>query len=156
RAESSPSFVRRAAVGAGCALVPPALWMLHGAIAHGSPLFFLHRVAAYRTALGGRESVLGSLTAYPAALIRTEPEIVLGAAAAMVLRRGRLRRFVRPATVLVAVLAFLTVGRLVGGAPTHHDERPLLVVFWGLAVVVGATVFGEHGRSADWRTLAVL
>jgi hypothetical protein len=124
--------------------------MIHGSLAHGSVVFFFHRVAGYRQALGRTESPLTSLIGYPASFIRAEPELATVAVALLALAwRGegvRIERFARLAASLGAVFAFLVVGRVLGGAPTHHDERPLLPIFWGLAVVVSACVFDMRGR----------
>lgn len=130
------------------AIAPAAAWMIHGASAHGSAVFFLHRVAAYRAALGPPESFGAALAAYPLALLGAEPELVVVAVALVGARRDRrflASPFARPASILAAVFAFLVAGRLAGGAPTHHDERPLLSVFWGLSIVVAGLLFdGER------------
>jgi hypothetical protein len=133
---------RRSAAAAGLALVGPLAWLLHGVVRHGDALFFLRRVSAYRRALGEHESPLHALLAYPIAALRAEPELCLLAIGVAVfwLRGARQssghapRRF---AVVLGALCVFLLSGRLLDGAPTHHDERTLLPVFWGGAIFVG-------------------
>jgi len=136
----TPAFSFSSAVAA---LTPIAIWMIHGTVAHGSALFFLHRVAAYRAALGDVEPVGSAFFAYPLALVRGEPELVILAGLLLsTAPRASFRdsTFRRPACILGALFVFLVVGRLLGGAPTHHDERPLLSLFWGLAVLAAAFV----------------
>jgi hypothetical protein len=139
---------------AAIALLAPASWIAHGAASHGDALFFLHRVAAYRRALGVTEPLARSVLAYPAALVETEPEVTLSAllvAGIATARRARsLRRFSRPALVIGAILAFLVVGRVLDGAPTHHAERTLLPVWTFLSLFVVDALFtafpGAHAR----------
>jgi hypothetical protein len=123
------------------ALAPALAWIAHGAAIHGDALFFLHRVAAYRRALGISESLATSLVAYPWALLRSEPELTLAGVAALLVARKRvpesLAVLARPALVLASLLAFLIVGRILDGAPTHHSERTLLPIWTLLALVVG-------------------
>jgi hypothetical protein len=134
------------ASAAALALVPAGAWMLHGALAHGSPFFFFERVSSYRRALGESEPNLEALFAYPIALFR-EPELLFGVALlrTMVSRtdRSRLPYFARIAALPAAIFLFLVAGRLVGGAPTHHDERPLLPIFWFLAMFVAWCLFAS-------------
>jgi hypothetical protein len=108
---------------------------VHGAVTHGDALFFLHRVAAYRRALGVTES---RLAAYPALLVGAEPELTLGGialvAGATFYERSLLTSWKRPTILLAALFGFLVVGRLLDGAPTHHGERALLPVWAGLAL----------------------
>jgi hypothetical protein len=140
-------------VGAVAALMPGALWMLHGVSAHGSALFFLKRVSAYRQALGGSESTLASLAAYPVALVRSEPGLVIAAVLvlAVAARRARttLSQLSRPLAMLASLFLFLVAGRLLGGAPTHHDERPLLSILWGLAIVIPGVLFERSVTSGE-------
>jgi hypothetical protein len=121
------------------AWVTPLVWLSHGLLAHGDALFFVHRVAAYRQALGVTETFLASLAAYPVTLVTAEPELTLGAAAVLIIARRKDRSFLatfrRPAVLLVSLLAFLVVGRLFDGAPTHHAERTLLPLWTGLAIL---------------------
>jgi hypothetical protein len=128
------------ALAGAIAVVAPLIWMLHGLSHHGDAWFFLHRVAAYRRALGVREPPLKSLLAYPVTLVRAEPELVLGGGLALLAAYrdpSRARLLCRPAIAVVSLLGFLIVGRVLDGAPTHHAERPLLTVFYVLAVAVG-------------------
>jgi hypothetical protein len=147
----SPSGARpRAPLVAGVvALAAPLAWMLHGVLHHGDALFFLHRVAAYRRALGVSEPWPRALAAYPVALFRTEPEVVLAAGAVVwvaVRARTDIARLARPALVLGAVFAFLVVGRWLDGAPTHHEERTLLPI-WTACALVAAEGLARAARS---------
>jgi hypothetical protein len=130
------------AVAALLAVAAPSLWVLHGLLAHGDPLFFVARVAEYRRAVSSTPvSLLGSLFRYPLALLRSEPELAaLTAVAVAVAARDApgalaLRRFARPALLLFAVLVGLVLADLRDGAPTHHAERTLLSL-WLLASIV--------------------
>jgi hypothetical protein len=131
------------AVAAAIALVPACIWMLHGALAHGSAVFFFERVSSYRRALGDAEPKLISLFAYPRALFRAEPELVFAALFAHATHsdRARVAHFAKPAALPAAIFLFLVAGRLLGGGPTHHDERPLLPIFWFLAMFVAWGIF---------------
>lgn len=134
---------RDASIAAALAVIGPVAWLLHGVFRHGDALFFVRRVTAYRRALGEQESLLDGLLAYPAAAFRAEPELCLLAVGVVVLwlcgvvRPPRIGRF---AVVLGALCVFLVASRLRGGAPTHHPERTLLAVFWGMALVGGDAV----------------
>lgn len=130
------------------ALAGPAAWMAWNRAAHGDALHFLARVAAYRQALGGIEgSAAGRLLAYPAAMVREEPEIAALCAAALVVTaatRGvpallaRLSPYARPAAVAAAQIAALSLAMIKDGAPTHHPERAVLAEILLLALVGGA------------------
>ena len=72
-------------------------------------------------------------------LVRCEPEVValalLGASALWMTRqRAAWSRWLRPALALGALMAFLVAGDLRDGAPTHHAERALLAIWFGLAL----------------------
>jgi hypothetical protein len=132
-----------AAVSAALAVLGPVAWLLHGVARHGDAIFFVRRVAAYRRALGDGESWLHALAAYPLAFLRAESMLAGLMAIAAVLW---LRRTVRPpaarrfALVLGALCVFLLSGRLMDGAPTHHGERPLLPVFWAIALLAADAI----------------
>lgn len=79
-------------VAALLALVGPIAWVVWNRIAHGDALHFLARVAAYRHALAPRDDgTLVRLLAYPAAMMREEPELFLSplALAAVAFRARR-------------------------------------------------------------------
>jgi hypothetical protein len=141
------------------ALVPAFAWVLHGVVHHHDALFFFHRVAAYRRALGVTESTWAALTDVPIRLVVAEPELVLGGIVAVVLaRRARVgsARFARPALVLASILVFLVVGELVGGAPTHHPERTLLSIYLGGAIAVADAAGALLAGGAEMRTRRAL
>ncbi len=131
------------AASALVAAAGPLSWMLHGLLAHDSALFFVKRVVAYRRAIGaGSASTLGRLIDFPLAVLRCEPEVAglglvtLAAALGLGLRQ-ELRRYRRAGLLLLALLAFLVVGDLRDGAPTHHAERAVLAIWLSAAVLTG-------------------
>lgn len=144
------------------ALVPPVLWMVNGAIRHGSPLFFLHRVSAYQRALGGEQpSFLARLLRQPISLFSGEPEFFVAGLGLLVLLvvvlrssfQGLGRATRRFWLVLGSVLVFLMFGDVLGGAPTHHEQRVLLSLWLGFGLwlaepLVRALTAPDSGRGA--------
>lgn len=134
----SSLHVADAALAIGVAIAAPMAWMLWNKVSHGSATHFLDRVTRYRQTVGAAGAPLGEkLLVYPSAMLRAFPEAValgvLGLWSAWTWPR-------RMAPVLFAVggtLAFLIVGELGEGAPTHHPERALVAVSW-LAIALGA------------------
>jgi hypothetical protein len=129
------------AVAVALALVGPAWWMLHNHLAHGDALSFLRRVASYRAALG---TPGGDHLGYLFGLFIGCPAVVVSIAGLVFFgfRRGnraavaeRLSRMLPWGVAALLLLAFLVAGQIVGGAPTHHPERALLVI-WLLATFV--------------------
>jgi hypothetical protein len=151
--EGDVATPRQLAVAALLPLLGPLWWVFHGAVLHGDALFFLHRVAAYRRALGVTEPLSRSLLAYPAALIRREPEVTLSAVMALRIAADRapvaLSALARPALVVASTFAFLVVGRVLDGAPTHHAERTLLPLWMLLGIVVGEALARSLLKSSD-------
>lgn len=143
RVADRPRFVASAAL----ALAGPAAWIAWNQRAHGEALHFLTRVAAYRKALGGGsdESALTRFFAYPVALVRQEPELFAVLAVLLALAwsarlpalRARLARFARPALLVLAQIAALSLAMVNDGAPTHHPERAVLVAMLLAALVAG-------------------
>jgi hypothetical protein len=124
-------------------LVGPIGWVFHNRLAHGDALLFLHRVASYRAALGPAGSHPGGGLAYVGSLFAGCPAVLFALVGLIVVRfhregrvaaTQRLRPFFPWAAGAGALLAFLTVGEFVGGAPTHHPERAFLSV-WLLATL---------------------
>lgn len=115
------------------------LWVLHGVFVHDDAFFFVTRVTAYRAALGGEPLPwLERALSYPLALVRFEPELVVLAALALIFAKPAERARYRRAWLLFgSLLAFTVVGELRGGTPTHHEERVLLSLWFGLAVIAG-------------------
>ena len=129
--------LRRDAGGVLLCALGPASWMAWNAQAHGSPLHFLARVSAFRRAIGASAVPLSQkLFGYPQALWVDTPEIVILGVVALVgigwfpeLRK----RWGRPALVSCAVIAFLVIGDVGDGAPTHHPARALVMIWWIVA-----------------------
>ncbi|WP_437545276.1 hypothetical protein WME97_38965 [Sorangium sp. So ce367] len=142
------------ALAALVALAGPAAWIAWNRVAHGDALHFLARVASYRNAIGpGGDGSLLRLFAYPAAMVREEPELfawpIAIALVAWRARRGAapgavlppLLRAARPYALPGAVAAFqiaaLSLALVRDGAPTHHPERATLLALLLLALAVG-------------------
>jgi hypothetical protein len=131
---------KRAALAA-LPIAGPVIWVVHNRIAHGNALSFLQRVSSYRAALGS-ESGSHPFT-YVVGLVGGSPAVMLALLLVIVASRRSprreavvqgLRRYRGWIGASAALLAFLLAGQLFGGAPTHHPERALLVV-WLLAVL---------------------
>ena len=135
-------------MAAGAAAAFPLLWLLHGAFWHGDPFFFFARVSRYKAALGGTEPP-GTLFAYPVAALRHEPGacflLAVGLLLALITRASReaVRRARAIFAALAALVLFLVLGDLRGGAPTHHPERALLSL-WLIAPALGLHLLQEH------------
>ncbi|EYF03274.1 hypothetical protein [Chondromyces apiculatus] len=135
-------------VAALIALAGPAAWVAWNHVAHGDALQFLARVAAYRQALGsgGGDGLVSRLLAYPGAMLREEPELVLAPLALWLAVQGTpgaarfteaLRPYRVPAALASLQIAALSAALVRDGAPTHHPERATLVGLLVLALVVG-------------------
>lgn len=155
------SASRASWVAALVALAGPLGWLAHGALRHDSALFFVRRVSEYRRAVGaGNQTTWDALLGYPTMLLRCEPELCAVTAVCVALAlalgaRSLVRRHARPLLAIGAVLAFLVAGDLRDGAPTHHGERALLLIWLGLAAL-GGDAFGEAWRRARAAGRAVL
>jgi hypothetical protein len=130
------------ALGAGIALAAPLAWLAHGALHHGSALFFVQRVSDYRRAIGaGSSNFSDALWSFPSMLVRCEPELVaiatLSACAAIATGAKTLARHGRVALALALLLGFLIAGEWRDGAPTHHAERALMAIWLWLCVLAG-------------------
>ncbi|WP_437997307.1 hypothetical protein WMF26_41850 [Sorangium sp. So ce185] len=144
------------ALAALAALAGPAAWIAWNRVAHGEALHFLARVASYRSALGpGSDGSLLRLFAYPAAMVREEPELFLSPIAlALVAWRARrgappgaarplppllraARPYALPGAVAAVQIAALSLALVRDGAPTHHPERATLLALLLLALAVG-------------------
>jgi hypothetical protein len=119
-------------------------WLGHGILRHHDAFFFIKRVVAYKRALGGTSvSFIDALLTQPLAFFRGEPELVVVTVALLMmvaLRLGRAgfqgKTWIRPTVALFSLLAFLVIGDLRDGSPTHHGERVLLSLWLGCAVMV--------------------
>lgn len=131
---------------AALALVGPVAWLFWNWHAHGDPLHFVARVAAYRARMA--PSAAGTWALYPRAFARASPGtlmlLAVGAPAVWLDPMLR-RRWAAPFLSMLALMFFLVEGDLHDGAPTHHPERALVALFW-----LG-TAFGVDGA----RSLAV-
>jgi len=135
RAERRGPFLAQGAL----ALAPIAAWLLHGVFIHGDATFFWKRVAAYKSALGEGPSLGERFFSVPRSLLTDEPELCL-ALVLLGVDRTLLRRFARPALGAGALLAFLMIGELSGGGPTHHSGRAVLPVWYLIALAVGGAL----------------
>jgi hypothetical protein len=121
---------------AAVALAAIALWLAHGVARHGDAFFFVRRVAAYRQALGESEPLVLRVLGPLVSLFREAPELavplVLGLS-----RAGLTASFRRPLAGAAALVAFLMLGEIGGGGPTHHAARALLPVWFLAAVMLG-------------------
>jgi len=129
---------------AGLALLPIALWLLHGVFVHGDAFFFWKRVASYRQALGGGAPLLDRLVSVPRSLVAEEPELWLGLVVVAAGLRS-LTSYRQPRIGAITLLIFLMVGELAGGGPTHHAARAVLPIWYLLALMLGDLV----GRRVD-------
>ncbi len=127
------------AVPAFIAVLPIALWLLHGAVRHDDALFFWKRVASYKQALGAGSP--SSPAVEPLLALGRHGALLAASAFALAFRakiRGEsLAPYARGFVCSGAVVAFLAVGSLGGAAPTHHAARALLFVFFFLLCVIG-------------------
>jgi hypothetical protein len=125
-------------------LVGPAVWMLHNRAAHADALHFVHRVAAYRAALGA-PSGIATGARYLGAVVTGCPSLLVPLAAiAFAAARAKPTALLRwgPALSGVgALVLFLVAGALVGGAPTHHPERALLLLW-----ILGSAALADLGQ----------
>lgn len=137
-------------------------WMIHGVVDHQDAWFFVKRVSAYRRALGVEAIPLSTRVAkQPMALVRAEPELALlvcGLFVALLLVHGRagLRAsgWQRPVVATASLVGFLSIGDLFDGAPTHHEERTLLVAWLGMALLAGGMLDRLLSKPATVRQLS--
>jgi len=144
---------RRELSSALIAALGPLAWMAWNAHAHGSALHFVSRVTAFRHAIGAADlPIRDKLLGYPRALVTETPEAAgLGIAGIIGLASSpRLReRWRWAAAASVSVLAFLIVGDVRDGAPTHHAARALSPLWWVL-VGLGVDAIAEALSSRTW------
>ncbi|HKO49385.1 MAG TPA: hypothetical protein VJV79_16750 [Polyangiaceae bacterium] len=147
--------------GALLALAGPMLWLLLSHLRHADAWFFVARVTAYRRALGGSDTPLWSrLAEYPWALIWNALglcvlfPIVLFIAPKT--RQPDAPRYARCAVALLAMLAFLMLGSVRDGVPTHHAARVLLPLWYFGCVVVGREFARRAIDAAGRRRVAMV
>jgi hypothetical protein len=156
---TTPNERRRRTILCGAvALAGPLSWMAWNAYAHGSPVHFLARVSAFRRAIGAAAVPLADkVLGYPQALLLETPEAaLLGlAGGAGVARSPALRaRWALPCATALAILGFLVAGDLQDGAPTHHPERALAIVWW-IFVAMGADAIASAWRATTASSAAL-
>jgi hypothetical protein len=146
-------------LGAGLGALGPFAWTLWNRVSHGDALHFVARVTAFHHA-SASHAQLSAAVGYPEAMLRAEPEIVVAAAAAAIIAltfepaRTVLTRCARLWIVAGVCLLALTLSAAREGAPTHHAERAVLVVFL-FGAVFTAAVAAELLRSMSLAASAV-
>ncbi len=150
--------VAREIACAAVALSGIAAWLAWNAHAHGDALHFLARVRTFRAAVGAANVPLSAkVLTYPRALAGETPEVmVLGVLGlgAMAARPPLRARWLWAVASAAAILAFLVVGDVRDGAPTHHAARALAPLWWVLtgcgvdAVASAYPRLGPAGRRA--------
>jgi len=136
---------QRRPVYLGCAalaLLGPTLWLIHSHVSHGDAWFFIGRVTAYRRALGTADAPLWRrLAEYPWALLWNALGLCVLFPIFLFMapktRQPDGPRYARCAVALLAMLAFLMLGSVRDGVPTHHAARVLLPLWFLGCVVVG-------------------
>lgn len=145
---------------AALALSGPLLWLTLGHLNHGDAWFFIGRVTAYRRALGGGDAPLWRrLLEYPWALVWNALGLcVLFPIFFFVARKARTLdppRYGRCACALLAMLAFLMLGSVRDGVPTHHAARVLLPL-WFFGCVVAGREFTRRANDATGQRRVVI
>jgi len=145
---------------AALALSGPILWLGLGRLNHGDAWFFIGRVTAYRRALGGSDVPLWRrLLEYPWALIWNALGLcVLFPIFFFMARKTRTLdapRYARCAFALLAMLAFLMLGSVRDGVPTHHAARVLLPL-WFFGCVVAGREFTRRATDAPGRRRVII
>ena len=147
----------------GCALLAlsgPALWLFLGHLNHGEAWFFIGRVTAYRRALGGSDTSLWyRLAEYPWALIWNALGlwVLFPIFLFMAHKTPELHgpRYGRCAVALLAMLAFLMLGSVRDGVPTHHAARVLLPL-WFFGCVIAGREFARRATDVAGRRRVVI
>ena len=155
---------RTVAISVALALIGPLLWMLGGQLHHGHPLFFIQRVTDYRQALGlPTNPIWQTLLAVPKRLLLTEPELTWLALGCLLSGGPKLRSSGemsdgtrRSLVASMALLGFLITGELGDGTATHHAERPLLVLWLLLCVILARQLHVHDWSRRRWLLPTVL
>jgi len=146
--------------GALLALGGPLLWLILSRLAHGDAWFFVGRVTAYRRALGGSDAPLWRrLAEYPWALVWNALGLCvlfpIFAFMAPKTPEADGPRYRRCALALLAMLAFLMLGSVRDGVPTHHAARVLLPL-WLFGCVVAGREFARRAKDTAGRRRVVV
>ncbi|HYP75092.1 MAG TPA: hypothetical protein VER12_04020 [Polyangiaceae bacterium] len=147
---------------AALSLTGPLLWLVLGHSNHGDAWFFVARVTAYRRALGVTDVPLWRrLLEYPQALIWNAlalsvlfPVFLITAPKT---RSPDAPSYARCVAVLLAMLAFLMLGSVRDGVPTHHAARVLLPL-WFFGCIVAGREFTRRATDSGgrWRVAVVV
>ena len=129
------------------AVIGIATWLSIGVLEHGDAAFFVTRVTAYRRALGGLDaSLFQRVLEYPVLLVTEAPQLwALTLATVLFLRVRRALRVgerlpLRVLVSLLAMLAFLMLGSVRDGVPTHHAARVLLPIWFFVSLWVAQSL----------------
>ena len=152
------ALVQRRWAFLGCALLAltgPALWLIASYFSHGDAWFFIGRVTAYRRALGGADVPLWRrLAEYPWALIWNALGLCILFPIFLFMapktRQPDAPHYTRCALALLSMLAFLILGSVRDGVPTHHAARVLLPL-WFFGCVVAGREFARRATDAAGR-----
>ncbi len=144
------------ALAGALAVAGLAWWLCIGKLHHGSALFFIERVTAYKRALGGAQTTLLSrVLAYPKLWFSAAWAFWLlyvlvwlaarkSNAGTELLPSGRLN------CALISLLLFLVVGSVRGGVPTHHAARVLLPLWFYGCITLGPLAAQLVARKSRW------
>jgi len=154
---------QRRVVYLGCAalaLAGPALWLILSHFNHGDAWFFVGRVTAYRRALGVSDIPLWRrLIEYPWALLWNALGLCILFPIFYFLARRTPEldgpRYARCTVALLAMLAFLMLGSVRDGVPTHHAARVLLPL-WFFGCVVAGREFARRATDPAGRRRVVV
>ena len=146
--------------GAALALAGPLLWLLSSHLNHGEAWFFIGRVTAYRRALGGYDAPLWRrLLEYPVGLLWNALGLFVLFPIFFFMARKTPDsdgpRYARCAVALLAMLAFLMLGSVRDGVPTHHAARVLLPL-WFFGCVVAGREFARRATDTAGRRRVVV
>lgn len=130
-------------------LLGPFLWLCHGALRHGSSLFFVDRVRSYKIALGGdTRTQVETLISYISALWKHEPLLLAIVLIAILSQTKSVRRAgLLLLTPALGQLTFLSLADMTSSAPTHHPERAVMV-FWTTLPLLFAWSLEQRLRSS--------
>jgi hypothetical protein len=134
-------------------LVPPAVWMWHGASAHGSALFFVERVASYQRALGAAQSNAATrLISTPWRLVADASEIWALLLVAWFQGGPRLwrKRWTRSVCAMSGAVLLVWLGDWRSSTATHHASRTLLAPWFMLAMLTAACLWSRSRRLNGW------
>jgi peptidoglycan/LPS O-acetylase OafA/YrhL len=143
RARTKDALDRRALlIACVVAALGPLAWMAWNGATHGDPLHFFVRVSTFRQNSGSApRSVMERVLEYPLALLG-HYFIAMGAVILGVAVRRPRHTLVVPLMGTAAIMAFLVIGDLSDGAPTHHPERALGAIAT-VFVALGVSRLGE-------------